>query len=268
MIKGIATEVWHWFVRINICLWLGLITNCRGVQSADIALYSDAGCWEESTHALENMFQWMDYSVTLVDAEYINKEDLDNFKILCIPGGDMYQYAQDISAGGKENIRNFIRDGGGYIGICGGAYFASEEVIWRGSQLLMTPLGIFQGTAEGPIDEIAPYPDYEMCKVNIVDSTHPITESEPDSVWILYYWGPVLIPDLPTDVEILGSYDVTNQPAMLVFDYGQGRVFIIGTHPEIEEDSERDNTDFADELDDRGSDWELMKKVVFWCLEE
>jgi len=55
---------------------------------------------------------------------------------------------------------------------------------------------------------------------------------------------------------------------MLAFDYGLGRVFLIGTHPEIEEDSERDGVDFADELDDQGSDWDLMRKATLWCLKE
>jgi len=33
---------------------------------------------------------------------------------------------------GGLNIKDFIRNGGGYIGICGGAYFASEKVIRPG----------------------------------------------------------------------------------------------------------------------------------------
>ncbi len=233
-----------------------------------VALYSDRGADEDCIQATTNMFEWMGYAVSLVNADYINSEGLDNFSILCIPGGNMYQYAQDISSGGKENIKDFIRNGGGYIGICGGAYFASEKVMWQGNQLPMTPLGVFPGTAEGPINEIVPYPDYGMCKVNIVDSTHPITRSEPDYAWMLYYWGPVLIPNEDADIAILGKYESVNQPAMLAFDYGLGRVFLIGTHPEMEEDSDRDGVDVFDELDDQGSDWELMRKAVLWCLNE
>lgn len=233
-----------------------------------VALYSDRGTWDESVQAVEKMFQWMDYTVELVNADYINNKGLDDFLILCIPGGDMYQYVQDLSSRGRENIRNFIRDGGGYIGICGGAYFASEKVIWRGSQLPMTPLGIFPGTAEGPMNEIVPYPNYTMCKVNVVDSAHPITQYEPDSAWMLYYWGPALRPKEDVNVTILGEYDSVNQPSMLAFDYGLGRVFLIGTHPEIEEDSERDGVTFADEFDDQGSDWELIRRVVLWLEKE
>ena len=254
-----------------IVLPLLLVTSCqnhKADKSATIALYSDRGADEDCIRATTNMLKWMGYTVELVKANCINNEGLDNFSILCIPGGDMYRYSQDISSEGKEHIKNFIHEGGSYIGICGGAYFASEKVIWRGSQLPMAPLGIFLGTTNGPIDEIVTYPGFGMCKVNIVDSMHPITQSEPDSAWMLYYWGPMFLPNKDADISILGKYDIGNQPAMVAFDYGIGRVFLIGTHPEFEEDSNRDGTDFADSLDDKGSDWDLMKKAVLWCLKK
>ena len=248
------------------------ITNCDNSEdsskSADVAIYSDNGTWDESVKASENMFKWMGYTVAKVDANDINTLETDNFSILCIPGGDMYEYAQDISQKGKNKIRDFLIDGGGYIGICGGAYFASEKVIWKGDQLSMTPLGIFKGTASGPNDEIVPYPDFDVCRMNIVDHNHSITLSEPDSVWMLYYWGPILVPNNDTEVTVLGRYNSGNQPSMIALNYGLGRVFLIGTHPEIEEDNNRDGVTFADELDDQGSDWDLMKKAVVWCLND
>ena len=267
----IIARLMRWSLRwLSLLGSLLLTVHCQSPQepakSADVALYSDKGADEDCIQATTNMFKWMGYTVALMNAGRINNEGLDNFRILCVPGGNMYQYAQDISPGGKAKIRSFIRNGGGYIGICGGAYFASEKVIWQGRQLSMTPLRIFPGTARGPINEVVPFPDYGMCKVDIVDPTHPITRSEPDSAWILYYWGPMLIPNKDANVAILGKYDRGNQPAMIAFEYGLGRVFIIGTHPEFEEDSDRDGVVFADELDDRGSDWELMKKAVLWCL--
>ena len=235
-------------------------------ETGVIALYSDRGVWEESVTACEKMFEWMNFTVQLVDSDDINNNRLSDFSILCVPGGNMYQYAQDISPAGIEKIRDFIRNGGGYIGICGGAYFASETVVWQGSQLPMASLGLFSGRAEGPINEICPYPNYTMCQVNIADSTHPITQSEPDSSWMLYYWGPMLVPDTNADANmtVLGRYNNTNQPAMLALNYGLGKVFLVGTHPEIEEDSQRDGVDFADELDDQGSDWELVRNAVLW----
>jgi glutamine amidotransferase-like uncharacterized protein len=237
-------------------------------RRADIALYAGRNVWDDSVRASQNMFLWMNYTVELVSAESINVNGLKGFRILCVPGGSMYDYAQDISSKGKENIRAFVSDGGGYIGICGGAYFAADKVFWRGSQLAMTPLGLFAGTATGPIDEIVPYPNYTMCKVNIVNLVHPITQSEGTWKIMLYYWGPALTPNADANVTILGSYDKGNQTAIVAFEYFHGRVFLIGTHPEIEEDSNRDGVSFGDEFNDEGSDWGMMQKAVLWLLKE
>lgn len=256
------------------------MSNCRNTKeltiNADIALYSDKSAWDKSVTALENMYKHMDKTVIKVNADYINSNSLQNFKIICFPGEDMYQYSQDITNEGKEKIRTFVKNGGGYIGICGGAYFAAETIIWQGNHLPMTSLALFKGSAEGTIDDIVPYPKMDMCMVNITDTLHEITQDISSPQWILYYWGPVLIPET-VEVTVLGKYNTVDQPAILAFEYGSGKVFITGTHPEIEEDSERDGVVFTDtiinditypgedKLDDRGSDWDLMKNVVIWC---
>jgi len=236
-------------------------------RQVDIAIYAGQGTWDESVQAAKKMFEWMNYTVENLSAQQINN-GLENFRILCIPGGNMYDYAQDISSEGKENIRSFVHDGGGYIGICGGAYFASEKVYWQGSKLPMTPLRLFSGTATGSISEIMDYPKYTMCKVNLMNAEHPITKSGRNFEWVLYYWGPALIPNANANVTVLGNYDKGNQTAMLTFEYGYGKVFLIGTHPEIDEDSDRDEVSFGDEFDDKGSEWDLMQRVVLWCLKK
>jgi glutamine amidotransferase-like uncharacterized protein len=233
---------------------------------ADIAIYSDNGVWSDSVTAATKMFQWMGYAVKLVDSSYLNDQGLVGFKVFVVPGGDMYQYSSDLSAKAKDEIRSFVRGGGGYIGICGGAYFASERVSWRGSELSMTPLGLFAGAAEGPIDSIMPYPDYTMASIRMANSTLAVTLSGNGSMSMLYYWGPALIPDDDASVEVLGRYSITDQPAIVAFNCGQGRVLLVGAHPEIEEGDARDGVAFGDELSDPESEWDLMRNVVLWMV--
>jgi glutamine amidotransferase-like uncharacterized protein len=237
----------------------------RQGNTGDIALYSGRGADESCVTATAHMFEWMGLEVELVDAGFINGRPLSGFRIICFPGGNMYQYAQDITGSGKDKIRKFVENGGGYVGICGGAYFTGESVLWQGVELPMSSLRMFPGTTQGPIDAIVPYPDCVMCKVNIINHGHPITQTEPDSAWIMYCYGPKLLPEMDAEVDVLGVYDIGLEPAVVAFEYGGGRVFIIGTHPEFEEDSERDGVVFDDGLDDRGSDWDFMKKAVLWC---
>jgi len=163
-------------------------------------------------------------------------------------------------------MRSFVSGGGGYLGICGGAYFASRTVIWRGSPLDREFLGIFAGTAEGPDNGIAPYPGHVMCRLDGLDPSHPITQPEAGEVWMLYYWGPALSGGA-AGVSTLARYRISGATAMAAFNYGAGRVFLVGTHPEIEEDGDRDGVVFADELDDHGSDWDLMRRAVAWLTQ-
>ncbi len=59
----------------------------------------------------------------------------------------MYEYANSISSTGRQNIRNYVSKGGGYIGVCGGAYYASNVIYWRRARLPVQSLGIFLGSA-------------------------------------------------------------------------------------------------------------------------
>lgn len=106
-----------------------------------------------------------------------------------------------------------------------------------------------------------------MSRIDI-DNTHPITSSFADSAWMMFYNGPYLEPDTSSgqNVFIAGKYSEINRPAIIACEYGRGRVFLTGPHPEWEEDSYRDGLDHFKEFNDRGSDWDLMKHAVDWCL--
>ena len=237
-------------------------TTRKVVRSA--AIYAGKGTWNESVVALENLFRWLNYSVVLVDGAFIMDRGLENFSIFCVPGGDMYEYSVEITPNGIRIIQGFIGRGGGYLGICGGSYFAAEKVVWMDRQLPMNSLGFFKGTAEGPINQIVPYPNYTVSKVDIVDRGHPVSSSLPEYYWMLYYWGPFYRLEVETNVAILGKYSDVELPAVLVVNYHNGRVFLVGGHPEIEENSLRDGGRFAESLDDPETDWPLLVAAVKW----
>lgn len=232
-----------------------------------IGLYADSGAAQSCVTAAKNMFEWMGYTVELLDANTINYGDILHIDIFYFPGGTSRPYIIDITEEGKNKIRQMLYAGRGYIGTCAGGMFAAEIQIWRGTTYSEGQLGIFPGTAEGPIEELFGYPGIGMCQVNLVKD-HPITEGQPDSVWILYYNGPFFDPKFTADVEIIGVYDITGQPALVAFEYGRGRVFLTGPHPEWEEDSDRDSVWYFDNFSDYGSDWPLMQNATRWCLQE
>jgi glutamine amidotransferase-like uncharacterized protein len=244
----------------------GLSGDAGAARNA--AVYVGRGADEDCVQATASMLEWMGFEVAAIDADFIDHDTMDGFDLVCFPGGNMYEYAELMSSAGKQKIKGFVGGGKAYLGICGGAYFAASEVVWQRQTLPMVSLSLFQGTARGPIDEIVAYPDYGICAVEPVVSTHPITQSLPDTMWVLYYWGPSLEPEDTEAIAILAEYSDVDLPAVLAFEFGEGRVFLIGAHPEFEEGSDRDGVEFADELDDKGSDWEFMRAAVSWALRE
>jgi glutamine amidotransferase-like uncharacterized protein len=255
------------------CLVASVNVNCADSSGpiddgiTTIGIYADSGAALACVTAAKNMFLWMGYDVEFIYATTVNNEDIQHIDIFYFPGGTSGPYIQDITPEGKEKIRQLIRNGAGYIGTCAGAMFAADTQIWQGTTYATGQLGIFPGTAQGPIPEIFPYPEIGMCQVNL-KKPHPITDGQPDLVWIMLYHGPFMKPNPGATIDTVGIYDITGQPALVACEYGDGRIFLTGPHPEWEEDSDRDSVSYFDNYDDFGSDWPLMQGATRWCLHE
>jgi glutamine amidotransferase-like uncharacterized protein len=243
-----------------------------------IAYYNGEGAWGPEEIVLSNMTKLMGCSFTTVRGQDIQDGCLDDYDVLMWPGGHYPAYWDEVGLEGKAKIQEFVSEGGGYLGICAGAYYAADYMVWMDDGDYPPPdykvegdelnLDLFPGVAYGPIFEIAdrPEPGWAMTEINIVDQTHPITESMPNPMTMFYYGGPYLDPYDDASVSILGEYDVTGTAAIVACEYGEGRVFLIGPHGEIEEGSDRDGWEFPDipEPDDVESDWPLYRNAVRW----
>ena len=63
-------------------------------------------------------------------AELVSVEDvcsgcLSRFSVLCVPGGFVLNYQSRLGPAGAAAIADFVRSGGGYVGVCAGAYLGS-----------------------------------------------------------------------------------------------------------------------------------------------
>ena len=249
---------------------LVLLANCGddGVsvnEAIIVGIYADDGAAPGCVGPSEKMFEWMGCTIVLLYADDVNDGSLDKLDVIYFPGGNSDPYSQKITDAGRNKIRRFVSDRGGSIGTCAGGGFASDTIKWLGYVFTEGNLGLFQGTADGPVNEIYPYPETGMCEIEYTAPDHPITRGLGETEWIYYWWGPKFIPYAGTEVDVIGEYAITGEPALVAFEYGFGRVFLTGPHPEWEEDSDRDGFEPWPEQDDRGSDWPLMRNVTFWC---
>ena len=244
---------------------LFLLFGCgsRG-GGAEIALYHDEGVWLDGLIATEHMLDWMGIGWQEIDAAELNDQGLDGFTIFWLPGGWAPDYMEKIRAPGREAILQLVRKGGAYVGVCAGAYYAASTVVWE-SESYPYPLRLFRGAAVGP--EIYPWPRYGMAELEL-NPRHPINADVPREEQVLLYGGGHFEAEEGQEMEVVARYRQTGQPAIITFSYGQGKVLLLGVHPEIEEDATRDGTYFAQRLDDQGSDWPFMRAALEWMFQE
>ena len=245
--------------------------NVIALNGADFAIYTGSGTWQPSIIAFEKFLEWKNLSWEEISAWDINHYDLyPLYKGIFFPGGWAYNYKKSIHDTGNQNIRDFIANGGAYIGMSAGAYYACDNVRWEGTDYPYY-LNLFHGDCVGPIDEIAPWPNYIMITMSI-NQAHEANVYEPATEDVLYYGEPYFISYQGQEMQTFASWNIPanpiadKQPGIIGFNYGQGRVLLVGPHPEIEEDSDRDGTNFANELNDNGSDWPFLWTSLDWLL--
>jgi len=210
-----------------------------------IGIYADEGASGICYIAAENMFRWMGFETRRIYASTLNEGDIDHIDVFYFPGGS---YGSLIDETGRQRLRDAIASGRGYMGTCGGAYFAAY-------------LGVFPGTVTGPIPGL----EIEMCEVYL-KRPHPITDDQPARLWIMYINSPYFVPDSAATIDTIGFYNVAGYPALVACEYSAGRVFLTGPHPEWEEDDDRDGVSAYDSFDDVESDWPMMYNATRWCL--
>ncbi len=249
-----------------IVIFITLISGCdllepdNGVERQGIAIYAGPGCWDESVTALTAALKYNGYSVDTIGLGYLLHNGLDQYQAVILPGGDVLEMAQTLGPIGREKIKGFVSSGGGYVGCSAGSILAGLDI-----DELDVGLGLFNGETRWPVREIAPYPNYTLTGIRLVNLTHYIGNGDNGQVSYystLYRWGPEFIPHEEYPYEIIYNYELTNSPACIAVTYGFGRVILFGFHPEFEEGSNNDNSLFGDELADNDSEWGILSRAV------
>jgi glutamine amidotransferase-like uncharacterized protein len=215
--------------------------------------------------AMENMFLWMNASVDTIEADDIRNGILYNYDILGFPPGNLDVYTVSLRDEGCQAIRDYVRNGGSYIGISRGAHYACRLADWI--EETEYPLQLFNGTGLGPIDGEL---DQSMNVIDINTDCEEIDLSGLPNTLTMFQWeGIQFIPDEDHESELINVsfWGDTERRSQIAYRYGAGCVFLSGCHPELEEDSDRDGTDYFDHHEDPETDWPLMLPVAKWLVE-
>jgi glutamine amidotransferase-like uncharacterized protein len=222
-----------------------------------IALYIGNGSWAAGKQHLKRMFRRYGRSYQVVTAKDILGGVLDSgeFSILVMPGGKSWKYLEELGDAGAEKIRHFVESGGGYMGICAGAYYAVAQ---RQGPDPTAPygIGLLNGVAyDGTSLKTKPFKEGMMKFDAFVPGYRPLYH-------ILMLGGPSFhfTPEEAASkhIRVLGEFQGIHDPAMIAFDYGKGRVFLSGPHGEIEERHYLWGIIFRD----RDSEWPLLNAAL------
>ncbi len=168
---------------------------------------------------------------------------LDAFDAVIFPGGSGSGQAEAIGVPGREKVRAFVDEGGGYIGVCAGSYLALDNYTWG---LRLVPMDSHdrkhwrRGNASLKIELTA-------------EGMETFLESEPMRE-IAFRQGPLMQPSDEPDnnaaVDVLAWFrtgvgrngadpaTMVDTPAIVRVEFGEGRVLLFSPHPELTDDME------------------------------
>ena len=224
-----------------------------------IGLYIGKGVWDVGREHLKMFFAERGFTYRTLTAAEILAGELANVKVLVMPGGESWEYLKELGPAGGEKIKAFVDSGGSYIGICAGAFYATSDRL-GGYATGPYGIGLLQGTAyDGTALHTRPFIE-GMMNFPILPTT--LTENIPTQLRMVMFGGPSFRfsrdEGARKGLQVLAKIEFIDEPTMIAFNYGMGRVFLSGPHLEVEEN----RTGWGPAFTDPESDWPLLENIA------
>eukprot|EP00276_Gloeochaete_wittrockiana_P000757 CAMPEP_0184671692 /NCGR_PEP_ID=MMETSP0308-20130426/85652_1 /TAXON_ID=38269 /ORGANISM="Gloeochaete witrockiana, Strain SAG 46.84" /LENGTH=339 /DNA_ID=CAMNT_0027118867 /DNA_START=164 /DNA_END=1183 /DNA_ORIENTATION=+ len=186
---------------------------------SQILIYKGEGVFPLLTdrllHQLQENISPRHHIIFEITAEGIIRGDWkDKTCLLIFPGGRSLPYHKALQGEGTRQIRTFIEQGGRYLGICAGAYFASRRIEFdvggpfevTGDRTLCLFPGIARGPAYGP--GTFAYGSEKFAKASPIHIIHPLsTDADGETVRVYFNGGCIFEnADSFKDCTVLGRY--------------------------------------------------------------
>ncbi|KAI8073849.1 biotin-protein ligase [Gongronella butleri] len=189
------------------------------------------------------------YDIIRVDARVLRCEPWeDACAMVVVPGGRDLPYCEDLHGLANERLRRYVANGGRYLGICAGAYYASSSIEFEKNDPVMRicgarELAFFPGVSRGAIYPGFVYNSERGARAVPILLEMPYFKKE--RVDVYYNGGGYFVhADAQHDnVRVLARYadpgacDDEPHPAAIVHcTVGQGHAVLMGVHPEYSAD--------------------------------
>lgn len=170
---------------------------------------------------------------------------LQGFDAVTFPGGlGAFEGSRIYGDNFAKAVQFFVASGGGYLGICGGAYIAGRGIPYVFALYSRSSLNLIDIKTDTPpmVQFIQGYRQLQeerlAASCDISQISHPITEwHEGERVDLVYSGGPV-IEEYGSSVTPLAWYyddvltEARGKVALACSQFGKGRVVVSGPHPE------------------------------------
>lgn len=221
-----------------------------------IALYYGPGTGGQGPVNLKQKLNNHPYSIETVSSEDIRLGVLIKYDVVIFAGGGGQRQANALGEYGRDQVKSFLRDGGGYLGICAGAYLATSGFSWG--------LGLINAKTVSPLWARGK----GTVKIRLTELGNNVFGVGDGNFDIFYNNGPIVTSagriDLE-DFEALAIFQtelaernspaeiMINSPAIFSSGYGNGKVICFSPHPE--------QTSGLEEMIPRAVDWLCVPRV-------
>ena len=213
----------------------------------NVGVYDATGTGENGVRNLKKIVDGNDAMrfAYLGPADF-TEDIVSQFDVLVFPGGSGSRQAKAIGESGRDQIKAFVKDGGGIVGICAGAFLVSSHYDWS---LHLINTSVFNKTVDIPgVGRKSMWYRGASSKVKLeFESEGASVLGKSGTVEVVYHNGPIIskgknteLPPFRTLARFrteVAKYDpqkgtMVDTPAIISSDFGQGRVMSISPHPE------------------------------------
>ena len=213
-----------------------------------VALYDDEGGSSRGVTNLTHVFDTADdMTVVHLGAAEMRSEILAQFDVVVFGGGSGSKEAAAIGAVGAEAVQRFVQEGGGYVGVCAGAFLCSSHYPWS---LNLIDTHVFTGSQH--VEGLGPKQMWyrgpaSSQTIELTNEGQVFFPDIPQTVSVRYQNGPIVSPRLFPGLKpyrVLAWFrseivryppqkdTMRDTPAIVYGRYGKGRVMSISPHPE------------------------------------